>query len=48
MNIWDIVFAVLIAAALVAAIVIIRVKKVKGKGCCGDCSQCGGGCSFCK
>ncbi len=46
MNIWDIVFAVLIAAALVAAIVFIRAKKSKDKGCCG-CAGCSGNCSCC-
>ena len=48
MNIWDIVLALLLVIAFVLAVRSVIIRKKQGKGCCGDCSQCAGGCSFCK
>ncbi len=42
MNVWDIILTVLISFIFVmAAVKCVRDRK-NGKGCCGDCSKCGG------
>ncbi len=45
MNIIDIVLIAVIAAAFTAAVTVCIRNKIKGKGCCGDCSGCCG-CSY--
>ena len=46
MNIWDIVFALLLVIALVFAVRSAIIKKKQGK-CCGGCAGCSGDCSCC-
>lgn len=33
-----------VAAAIAGAVLLMRRSKTKGHGCCGNCSQCSGGC----
>ncbi|MBO6303365.1 MAG: FeoB-associated Cys-rich membrane protein [Ruminiclostridium sp.] len=42
MNLVDIILIVLIAAAVAGALFVMIRDKKKGKGCCGNCSCCGG------
>ena len=41
MNAVDIILTVVIATAFIGAVVSCIRRKKSGKGCCGDCSQCG-------
>ena len=40
----DIVILVVAVGAAVCGIVVTVRRKQRGKGCCGDCSRCGGCC----
>ncbi len=40
----DVVILVVAIGAAVCGIVVTVRQKKQGKGCCGDCSRCGGGC----
>ena len=40
----DIVIVAVAVAAAVFGIVVTVHRKQRGKGCCGDCSRCGGCC----
>ena len=42
MNLVDIILIVLIAAAVTGALFVMIRDKKKGRGCCGNCSCCGG------
>lgn len=42
MNPWDIVLIAAIIIIVALALIWIIKNRKQGKGCCGDCSRCGG------
>ena len=44
MNIWDILILLAVAGIAVFGFLRARKQKASGKGCCGDCCQCGLAC----
>ena len=45
MNAVDIILTIVIAIALCGAVWLTVYRKKSGKGCCGNCSECGGCCA---
>ena len=48
MNPLEIAIIIIVCVAFVAAVTFTVIRKVKHKGCCDECSSCGGACANCR